>query len=99
MSIQQIDSAPEYITQFIDGNIKQLEKIYNEGLIQDPNGILVCNCSEKDNKMDVQFMNEEMILKMISNESWESLNKSIPEDKKLIFILDIDLNIIFLIYI
>tara|TARA_B100001093_G_C26787571_1_gene997371 strand:- start:150 stop:449 length:300 start_codon:yes stop_codon:yes gene_type:complete len=99
MSIQQIDSAPDYITQFIDGNIKQLEKIYNEGLIRDPNGILVCNCSEKDNKMDVQFMNEEMILKLISKESWESLNKSIPKDKKLIFILDIDLNIIFLIYI
>ena len=99
MSVQHINSAPNYITQFISGNMEQLVKIYKEGLINNPKGILGCKCYEKDNRMDVQFMNEEMILEMITKESWEPLKGSIPEGKKLMFIMDIDLNSIFLIYI
>ena len=87
MSIQHIDSAPNYITQFISGNMEQLRKIYEEGLVNDPEGILGCNCSEKDNRMDVQFMNEEMILETIAKESWEPLKVSIPEGKKLMFVM------------
>ena len=79
--------------------LEQLSKIYKEGLDQNPNGILACKCSEKENRMDVQFMNEQMILEMITKESWEPLKSSIPEDKKLMFIQDIDLNSIFLIYV
>ncbi len=99
MSVQHIDSAPNYITQFIRGNMEQLSKIYEEGLSANPEGILGCKCSEKDNRMDVQFMNEEMILEMIQKESWEPLKGSIPEGKKLMFIMDLDLNSVFLIYI
>ena len=99
MSVQHIDSAPNYITKFISGNMEQLVKIYEEGLIDNPEGILGCKCSEKDNRMDVQFMNEEMILEMITKESWEPLKGSIPEGKRLMFIMDIDLNSVFLIYV
>ena len=99
MSVQHIDSAPNYITQFISGNMEQLCKIYDEGLITNPEGILGCKCSEKDNRMDVQFMNEEMILEMIQKESWGPLKGSIPEGKKLMFIMDIDLSSVFLIYV
>ena len=99
MSIQHINSAPDYITKVISGTMEQLGKIYKEGLEQNQNGILACKCSEKDNRMDVQFMNEQMILDMITKESWEPLKSSIPEDKKLMFIQDIDLNSIFLIYV
>ena len=99
MSVQHIDSAPNYITQFISGNMEQLCKIYEEGLINNPEGILGCKCSEKDNRMDVQFMNDEMILEMITKESWEPLKGSIPEGKKLMFIMDLDLNSVFLIYV
>ena len=99
MSVQHIDSAPNYITQFISGNMDQLCKIYEEGLVDNPEGILGCKCSEKDNRMDVQFMNEEMILEMIAKESWEPLKESIPEGKKLMFIMDIDLDSVFLIYV
>lgn len=99
MSIQHIDSAPEYITTFISGNMKQLCVIYEEGLDQNPEGILACKCSEKDNRMDVQFMNEEMILEIIIKESWEPLKRSIPTDKKLLFIMDIDRDSVFLIYV
>ena len=99
MSIQHINSAPDYITKFISGNMEQLCKIYDEGLEQNPDGILGCKCSEKDNRMDVQFMNEEAILEMIKKESWEPLKDSIGEDKKLMFIMDIDLDSVFLIYV
>jgi len=97
MHIQNINSAPQYITTFISGNIGQLGKIYEEGLEVNPEGILGCKCSEEDNRMDVQFMNEEMILEMIAKESWEQLKGSIPEGKKLMFVIDLDLDSIFLI--
>ena len=99
MSIQNISSAPDYITKFISGNMEELCNIYEEGRENNPNGVLACNCSEEDNRMDVQFMNEKMLLEMITKESWEQLKASIPEDKKLLFIKDIDLNSIFLIYV
>ena len=30
-------------------------------------------CSQKNNKMDVFFMNEELILNMIQKDSWEQI--------------------------
>tara|TARA_B110000285_G_C14599468_1_gene369981 strand:+ start:175 stop:474 length:300 start_codon:yes stop_codon:yes gene_type:complete len=99
MSIQHINSAPDYITKFISGNMIQLCKIYEEGLEQNPEGILGCKCSEVDDRMDVQFMNEAAILEMIKKESWEPLKASIPEGKKLMFVMDIDLDSVFLIYV
>ncbi len=97
MHIQNISSAPQYITKFISGNLEQINKIYEEGLVDNPEGILGCKCSEEDDRMDIQFMNEEMILEMITKESWEPLKGSIPEGKKLMFIMDLDLDSIFLI--
>ena len=97
MNVQNISSAPQYITNFIKGNLEQLNKIYEEGLLTNPEGILGCKCSEKENRMDVQFMNEEMILEIITKESWEPYKNTIPEDKKLMYIIDLDLNSIFLI--
>ena len=89
MNVQNISSAPSYITNFIYGNMEQLNKIYEEGLMNNPDGILACKCSEKDNRMDIQFMNEEMILEMITKETWEPYKKTIPEDKKLMYIMDL----------
>lgn len=97
MNVQNVSSAPQYITNFISGNMEQLNKIYEEGLLNNPEGILGCKCSEKDNRMDIQFMNEEMILEMITKESWEPYKKTIPEGKKLMYIIDLDINSIFLI--
>ena len=99
MHIQNINSAPDYITKFIAGNMEQLCVIYDEGLVNNPEGILGCKCSEEDNQMAIQFMNEAAILGMITKESWEQLKGSIPEGKKLMFIMDIDLNSVFLIYV
>ena len=97
MHIQNISSAPQYITKFISGNLEQINKIYKEGLVDNPEGILGCKCSEEDDRIDIQFMNEEMILEMITKETWEPLKGSIPEGKKLMFIMDLDLDSIFLI--
>ena len=102
MSVQHIDSAPNYITQFISGNMEQLCKIYEEGLLDNPTlekGIMVFQCSQETNKMDVQFMNDEMMCEIIEKDSYMNLKNNIPDNKKLFFIQDLDLNSVFLIYI
>ena len=99
-SIQNIDSAPDYIMKFIHMNMEQLCKIYDEGMYNNPEldkGILVFQCSQENNKMDVQFMNDEMMCEILQKESVMNLKNNIEENKKLFFIQDLDLNSVFLI--
>ena len=99
-SIQNVDSAPDYIMKFIHGNMEQLCKIYDEGMYNNPEldkGIVVFQCSEENNKMDVQFMNDEMMCEILEKESVMNLKNNIQKDKKLFFIRDLDLNSVFLI--
>ncbi len=99
-NIQNVDSAPDYIMKFIHMNMEQLCKIYDEGMYNNPQldkGIMVFQCSEKENKMDVQFYNDEMMCEILEKESVMKLKNNIQEDKKLFFIKDLDLNSVFLI--
>ena len=99
-SIQNVDSAPDYIMKFIHNNMEQLCKIYDEGMYNNPDldkGIMVFQCSEGNNKMDVQFYNDEMMCEILQKESVMNLKNNIAEDKKLFFIQDLDLNSVFLI--
>lgn len=99
-SIQNVDSAPDYIMKFIHNNMEQLCKIYDEGMYNNPHldkGIMVFQCSQESNKMDVQFMNDEMMCEILEKESVMNLKNNIQKDKKLFFIKDLDLNSIFLI--
>jgi len=100
MSIQNVDSAPDYIMKFIHMNMEQLCNIYDEGLNNNPDldkGIMVFQCSQEKNKMDVQFYNDEMMCEILQKESVMNLKNNIQKDKKLFFIQDLDLNSIFLI--
>ena len=97
--IQNIDSAPDYIHKFIHMNMKDLCNIYDEGMNNNPEldkGIIYFQCSEKENKMDVQFMNDEMMCEVIQKESLDKLKNNIQENKKLFFVQDLDINSIFL---
>ena len=99
-SIQNVDSAPDYIMKFIHNNMEQLCKIYDEGMYSNPDldkGIMVFQCSEKENKMNVQFMNDEMMCEILQKESVMNLKNNIQKDKKLFFIQDLDINSVFLI--
>tara|TARA_B100001094_G_scaffold161349_1_gene156069 strand:+ start:624 stop:935 length:312 start_codon:yes stop_codon:yes gene_type:complete len=99
-SIQNVDSAPDYIMKFIHINMEQLCKIYDEGLTNNSEldkGIMVFQCSQENNKMDVQFYNDEMMCEILEKESVMNLKNNIQEDKKLFFIQDLDLNSVFLI--
>jgi len=98
--IQHVDSAPDYIMKFINGNMEQICKIYDEGLSNNPTldkGIMVFQCSQEKNKMDVQFMNDEMMCEILEKESVMNLKNNIQENKKLFFIQDLDINSVFLI--
>jgi len=99
-SIQNIDSCPKYISDFINHNLDDLCAIYDEGMEMNPDlekGILVFLCSQDNNKMDVQFMNDEMMCEIIVKESVINLKNNIQEGKKLLFIRDEDRNAVFLI--
>tara|TARA_B110000495_G_C22781962_1_gene457357 strand:- start:59 stop:355 length:297 start_codon:yes stop_codon:yes gene_type:complete len=98
MNIQNIDRAPKYISDFINKNLTKLFEIYDEGIKENKCGILSFKCSEKENKMDVFFMNEETVLLNITKDSWEGLKISM-DSKKLFMVEDLDINSIFLIYI
>lgn len=100
--IQQINSCPGYITKFIQGNMEQLCKIYDEGMNNNPEldkGVLIFECSENNNKMDVQFANDEMMCQIFEKDSVNNLKNGIEKNKKLFFIKDMDKNCIFLIQI
>ena len=100
--IQQINSCPDYISKFIQLNMEQLCKIYDEGMSLNPDlekGILCFICSEIENKMDIQFMNDEMMCEIIEKDSLMQLKSTIEKNKKLLFIRDMDLNSVFLIQI
>ena len=100
--IQHVETAPDYIHKFIHSNMEQLCKIYDEGMYVNTDldkGILCFQCSQENNKMDVQFMNDEMMSEIIQKDSLHSLKQNIPKDKKLFFIMDQDINSVFLIYI
>tara|TARA_B100000575_G_scaffold41470_1_gene29008 strand:- start:216 stop:515 length:300 start_codon:yes stop_codon:yes gene_type:complete len=96
--IQNIDSTPEYIGKFLRENMDQLIHIHDEGMEEHKTGCLGFKCSQTDNKMDVFFMTEEIILQMLQKESWEQLKGTI-NDKKLFLINDLDKNSIFLVYV
>ena len=97
--IQQVNSAPSYISDFIQNNMEKLMDIHEEGVNVHTSGCMMFVCSKETNKMDVQFMSDEMMCGIIQEESWFNLKNNIPEHKKLFFVRDEDLNSVFLIYI
>ena len=97
MNIQNINSAPPYISNFISYNFTKLIEIYDNGINEFGSGVLSFKCSEIENKMDVYFMNEQQILLNLQKESWENLKNS--TDKKIFMVNDLDKNSIFLIYV
>ena len=98
-TIQQVSSCPDYINTFIQGNLEALMKIYGEGYEEFKSGCLGLVCNETDNKMDVQYLQPDMITQMLTSDSWENVRHSIPDGKKLFMVNDEVLNAIFILYI
>lgn len=97
MSLKETDNLPEYIKIFINGNIDNLNNIYSEGINISGPGILVCKCSEKDNRIDIQFMDKEMIEGSFPKEIIEMILSDNLFDNKSLFIEDMDLSSHFII--
>ena len=75
-TIQNAHSTPPYIDTFLKANMTKLVEIHDKGIEEHETGCLGFNCSKKDNKMDVYFMNEYIILQSIQKESWENLKQT-----------------------
>jgi hypothetical protein len=97
--IQNVQSAPAYINEFIRTNMGNLTKIYDEGLQSQGVGCLGFVCSQNENRMDVQYFDEARMCEILAKESWMQLKGNLPENKKLFFIMDNDVNSVFLVYI
>jgi hypothetical protein len=99
-TIQNVSSTPDYISNFINSNLEQLNNIHDGGMDNFEEGCLGLRCSEEENTMDVFFMNRDLLIKNMSEESWEQLKISLKErQKKLFLVNDLDRNAIFLVYI
>ena len=99
MSIKMINSLPEYITNFVSSNHEQLLKIFEDELKNNNNEFLFCNCSKKENKMDIQSINESQITQIIDINTWTSFKSKLSENNKILLIKDTDLDQHFLLYI
>lgn len=97
--IQTVNSAPSYITEFIHTNLSQLNEIFEKEQSERGPGCMRFLCSQETNKMDVSYMDHGNMCQILREDSWMSLYQNIPQDKKLFFVQDIDLNSVFLIYI
>ena len=97
MNVQNVSSAPPYISNFIKHNFTKLIEIYDNGNMNEGPGVLSFKCSQTDNNMDVFYLNEINILTQITKETWGNLKKS--TDKKIFMVNDLDTNSVFLIYI
>lgn len=96
MDIQMVNSAPQYITNFISNNHDNIIKIFEDEFKNNNNEILFCNCSEKENKIDIHSINEIQINQMIDNNTWNSFKSTLNENNKVLIIKDIDLDKYFL---
>jgi len=99
MSVQNVSSTPEYIETFLQENSDKLSEIYGQGMRENNNiGCLGLKCSQKENKMDVFFMNAETLYNTLPNE--ETLMKILDsiQEKRVYFINDLDRNSLFLVY-
>jgi len=97
-TIQQADSTPPYITDFLKKNMVKLMEIHDEGKENSGIGCLGFKCSQTENKMDVFYMDEKAMLQQLNEDSWENLKETIG-NKRLFLVNDLDLNSIFLVYI
>ena len=95
MNIQNVDSCPEYISKFLKDNMEQLINIYDAGSSNFGDGGLGLNCSLKENKMDVFYMDLDLLKKTVGD-VWESIKR---EEKKIFLVNDSDGYGNFLIYI
>ena len=74
-------------------NIKMVS--FKESVIYNLSGKKVLR--SKDNRIDIQFMNDDIFSEIITKESWIPYKESLPKDKKCMFIQDLDRECVFLI--
>tara|TARA_B100001063_G_C16718168_1_gene531987 strand:+ start:270 stop:578 length:309 start_codon:yes stop_codon:yes gene_type:complete len=96
MSIENIDSAPDYIHKFLESNYEQLIEIYNkENQESNKEGILYCKCSLEDNKLELIYMEKKLFIETYNEDLWNNMQT----DKKIVFIHDLDIDSSFIMYI
>ena len=94
--IEITDTIPDYIENFIRVNSSHLLRII-EMESKEKKGYLYMECLSKDDTMNVSYLDESTIYKMISGETWNNI-KNKTDDKKVILINDKEIKSIFIFY-
>jgi hypothetical protein len=95
MEIINTNSGPDYIHNFIENNISQLNEIFDNEKKQNGDGILYCKCSDKENKLELIYMNKELFIDSFGQHIWSKLQV----DKRIIYVEDLDISEKFIFYI
>lgn len=98
MNVQNVSTVPSHIDKFIQGNLDQLYKIYQEGYDSLGDGLLSFKCKKSENRMDVKYMCEEEVINSLTKDNWEQI-KMARGEKKLFLIEDFDISSMFFVYI
>ena len=98
MNVQNISSLPPYLNKFMKDNFDKLNEIYTEHKENIGDGVLSFKCKESENKVDVMYMVEELIIQNFSKETWENLKNS-RGDKKIYLIEDLEKSSMFIVYV
>tara|TARA_Y100001936_G_C15754996_1_gene498114 strand:+ start:390 stop:686 length:297 start_codon:yes stop_codon:yes gene_type:complete len=95
-TINYVESIPTYINDFIKLNIDNIRAIYNQ---ETQDGYIYINVNQKENKVDICFLNLETMKKTfnVNDEFIENMNKE-DHGKIKVFILDMEINESFIIF-
>lgn len=63
------------IDNFLKTNLEQLKKIYDEGIKENEDGILLVNYLKQQDKVDVMFLNTNKVNEIITEEGWKEMKE------------------------
>jgi len=98
MNVQNISSLPPYLNKFMKDNFDKLNEIYTDHKENIGEGCLSFKCKGSENKVDVMYMVEELIIQNFSKETWENLKRT-RGDQKIYLIEDLEKSSMFIVYV
>lgn len=69
------------INDFLNTNLEQLKKIYDEGIKVNTDGLLLVNYLKQQEKVDVMFLNTNKVNEIITEEGWTKMKEKAKDHK------------------
>ena len=69
------------IDNFLKTNIEQLKIMYDEGIKENKDGLLLVNYLKQQEKVDVMFLNTNKVNEIITEEGWTKMKEKAKDHK------------------